>query len=169
MNIRRASALAARAAHAIGVEKLDKRFCGSRALARFVRAANRVERAVVAPALIAEALEERDETARAERAEIAALRAAWCPARPYTSDAWSAWCDADYRASCEAYNADLPTGDVYDPSAVTEADRADLVSEYWDLYKCKHNIRPRWFDFDALALEDLVVMLNALHREPYTL
>ena len=172
MNIRRASMSLARATREVGFARSDRKYCGSSALAFIVSAANRIERRAVSSALIMEALEERDETARAERAELAALRAAWCPARP-RSESWCEWEREEYAREWRAWRAEcndnLPTGDAYNPRDVTEADREGLVIEYYELHKAKRNFRARWIDFDALALEELVSMLNILHREPYTL
>jgi len=45
-------------------------------------------------------------------------------------------------------------------------DKDHLYSEYSDVYKEKHNIRPRWIHPNDVSVEELKQMLNDLHDIP---
>jgi hypothetical protein len=90
----------------------------------------------------------------------------YCPARPY-SDSWETWYNEQYLAQIQELNKNLPTEDTYHLENYTQDDFEMLCGIYYDSYKEKHGIKPRWVNFSTITLAEIVSMLNLLSKQPY--
>lgn len=53
----------------------------------------------------------------------------------------------------------------YDIYTVTDYERHELTSSYYDLYKDVHGISPRWVNFNQMSTADIKVMYDSLVQE----